>query len=556
MTRPHRLRLGILADGTELSRWQRSVLEALQVGGDVDLAALIVDGSSDDGLRSTKLARRVLSDRTLWRLYNNLWVVRRSHAIQRIDCSDLLDGVPRIDVVPQRIGRWSQHFAPDDLDRVRSLDLDVLIRFGFGILRGDVLESARHGVWSFHHDDERVIRGGPPSFWEVADGLPTTGVLLQKLTDKLDAGVPLARVTVRTVGYSYPRNRDRAAFAAHVLPARVARAVRHGWLDPGTLPAASSDAPIKRDPTNVQMLRFAVEQSVRAIGARARGIGIGARWGIGVGRSSPVDPVTVPDLEWLPERSGGYYADPFPGRREGLEAVIVEEFDERSGRGVISAIRRERGGWKVDSNVLDTDEHASYPFLLETDGELYCIPETAQGGQVSAWRCERFPDVWFDRRTILDEPVVDPTIVEFDGRWWLFGTLRGTDANSHLHLWSAPAWDGPWAPHPLNPVKIDVRSARPAGTPFIIDGVLYRPAQDCSRGYGGEVVINRVDRLDDTGFDETVVETVEIDPSTYDAGNHTLSYGGGMMAVDGKRRVIDLHRSRRELVARLRRIAR
>ena len=166
------------------------------------------------------------------------------------------------------VGRFSQYFPADAIAELRRHDLDVLLRFGFGILRGEVLDVARYGIWSFHHDDERVIRGGPPSFWEVDDGLATTGVLFQRLTDKLDAGVPLARATFRTVGYSYPRNRDRAALGAAVLPAKFARAVRQGIVEPDSLPVADASAVIRRDPGNGQMARFLARQSVRAVSAR------------------------------------------------------------------------------------------------------------------------------------------------------------------------------------------------------------------------------------------------------------------------------------------------
>ncbi len=44
--------------------------------------------------------------------------------------------------------------------------------------------------------------------------------------------------------------------------------------------------------------------------------------------------------------------------------------------------------------------------------------------------------------------------------------------------------EGPWEPHRRNPVKCDVRGSRPAGTPFVHGGELYRPAQDGSKRYG------------------------------------------------------------------------
>lgn len=550
-----RLRMGVLAPSTELAGWQRRVLEHLIEGDDVELAVVVVDAARVRRSRRERL-RQLFGVRGLWRLYNNAWVARRAAAIRRVDCEDLLGGLPQERVTPDLVGRHSQHFPPEAIERLRSHDLDVLLRFGFGILRGEVLEVARSGIWSFHHDDERVIRGGPPSFWEVADGHPTTGVLLQRLTKRLDAGVPLARATYRTVGHSYPRNRDRAAFGAAILPARVARATRLGHLDIARLPAARTDAPIRRDPTNREMLRFAVRHARRAVLARARSILVGARWAVGIAERDNGDRATPGpgELRWLPERPRGYDADPFPVEHAGVRAVLVEEFDEPAAHGVISAFTETAAGsWRRTSQVIDPGVHASYPFPVTVGDELFCVPETARAGRAEAWRCVALPDRWVRAHTLVEAPVIDPTVLHWQGRWWLFGTRRDGDPNAELWLWSADEFTGPWSPHPLNPVKIDVGSARPAGTPFVRDGVLHRPAQDCSNGYGGAVVINRVDRLDWSGFEETVVERADLRTDRYPVGNHTLAFGAGLVAIDGKRSVVDGDRSRRELIARLRR---
>ena len=551
---PPPLRLGVLAPGTRLARWQRCALEQLLERGDVELVVLVLDGSHATGRSAS--SRAPLDRRALWRLYNNRWVRARARSIGRVECADVLADAAVVHVVPERVGRYSQRFPPAAIEELRTHALDALLRFGFGILRGEVLDVPRHGIWSFHHDDERVIRGGPPSFWEVHDGLPTTGVLLQRLTDELDAGVPLARATFRTVGYSYPRNRDRAALGAAVLPAQVARAVRRGVLDPGALPAADASAPIRRDPDNRQMIRFLGHQTVRAVSARVRGVVAGAKWNVGVvpADGPALSSGTVAEAEWLPERRRGYYADPFPATRDGTTAVLVEDFDERSGVGVISALRRDdEGRWSVLPGVIAPGQHASYPSLVEVAGQLYCVPETARLGRVEAWRCMQFPDRWERAGTLLEVPVVDPTVVEWGGRWWLFGGRRDRDATSELWLWSAPSLFGPWSGHPQNPVKLDVTSSRSAGTPFELDGVLHRPAQDCSSAYGGAIVINAVVALDEERFEERPVGRIEADGGPYPLGRHTLSYGGGLLAIDGKRLVIDPRRSRRELVARLRR---
>jgi hypothetical protein len=88
-------------------------------------------------------------------------------------------------------------------------------------------------------------------------------------------------------------------------------------------------------------------------------------------------------------------------------------------------------------------------------------------------------------------------------------------------------------------VKCDLRSARPAGPLFIMDGALYRPAQDCSVTYGGAVVINRVERLTPEEFVERPVRRLA--PATqgpYPHGLHTLSGAGNVTLVDGKRHVL------------------
>ena len=67
-------------------------------------------------------------------------------------------------------------------------EADVAIRFGFGILKGDVLDAPTHGVLSFHHGDLREYRGMPSGFWEYLDGEDAAGVTLQRLSETLDGG--------------------------------------------------------------------------------------------------------------------------------------------------------------------------------------------------------------------------------------------------------------------------------------------------------------------------------------------------------------------------------
>jgi hypothetical protein len=204
--------------------------------------------------------------------------------------------------------------------------------------------------------------------------------------------------------------------------------------------------------------------------------------------------------------------------------------------------------------VLDTRVHTSYPFLFEHDGSVYMLPETSAANELALYRADPFPRTWRRIATLLaGVPVVDASLVEHDGRWWIFATRSDLGDNHSLSIWHATELLGPWNAHRGNPVKTDIRSARSGGTPFVIDGTLYRPAQDGSRTYGGRVILNRVERLTTTEFRETPVVSVTPQRGTaYPDGLHTLSAAGRRTIVDGN--VMHLRRDalRRTVLAMVR----
>ncbi|MGL4396098.1 MAG: glucosamine inositolphosphorylceramide transferase family protein, partial [Hyphomicrobium sp.] len=79
---------------------------------------------------------------------------------------------------------------------------------------------------------------------------------------------------------------------------------------------------------------------------------------------------------------------------------------------------------------------------------------------------------------------------------------------------------------------VDARSTRPAG-PLWMDGAhLIRPTQDCSTGYGGQVTLNRIERLDEGAFAETAIGTIAFDAGLNVRGPHTVVRGAGLELID------------------------
>jgi hypothetical protein len=192
--------------------------------------------------------------------------------------------------------------------------------------------------------------------------------------------------------------------------------------------------------------------------------------------------------------------------------------------------------------VFAFSSHASYPQLIEHSGDIYCIPETLAQRRVQLFRADPFPNRWVPDTVLLqDFAGADATVCQHDGRWWLFVGNHDDQDETKLFVFYATDLRGPWQPHAANPVKCDLRSARPAGPLFWLDGALHRPAQDCSRTYGGAVVVNRIERLTPQEFLERPVQHLRpAAQGPYPHGMHTLSGAGNVTLVDGKKHVISV----------------
>ena len=118
----------------------------------------------------------------------------------------------------------------------------------------------------------------------------------------------------------------------------------------------------------------------------------------------------------------------------------------------------------------------------------------------------------------------------------MFCTKQGDEDQTDLYVFFASQWRGPWQPHPLNPVKSDTRSSRPAGACVTIDGHLHRPAQNCARRYGAGLTINRIVELSPRAFrEEPVLSLRPSDASLWPHGMHTINGIGDVTIVDGLR---------------------
>jgi hypothetical protein len=267
---------------------------------------------------------------------------------------------------------------------------------------------------------------------------------------------------------------------------------------------------------------------------------------------------------WLPDAGPWrYLADPFGLVRGDALHVFVEAYDYRTKRANIERHELSLDGlaWRSKQVVLDLPVHLSYPYVFEHGGETWMLPETHQANELALYRGDASLNRWERFAPLLQGlPVADASLIEFEGRWWLFYTLVGKGGRDQreLHVAHADSLFGPWRECAGNPVLTDLAGARPAGRPFVdAGGDVCLPVQDCSGGYGSAT---RMLRMLELTPDRIRIEalslrlTGDLVSNEFTAGLHTLSACGDFTLIDVKR--IDRSRGRQwlDLKRRVRRL--
>lgn len=202
--------------------------------------------------------------------------------------------------------------------------------------------------------------------------------------------------------------------------------------------------------------------------------------------------------------SARFVADPFLFERHGTVYLFMEVMDAVSNKGLIGWAELDDNGWRFAGVALEERFHLSYPQILESEGEVYMIPETSDEQSVRLYRASTFPSKWEYWSTLLEgETYSDASLFKHDGLWWMLVESSSGPSFDTLRLFLSSHLEGPWSEHPCSPiVKGDAKAARPAGPPVWLDGMLIRLAQDCREVYGRAVFGFEVVRLSPALYEE------------------------------------------------------
>ena len=550
------LRIGVLVDGDMLPAFGRQILDDISESSFTTVVCYVVNRAAQPASPTGAARwRKRLTGIGTTRWWQQIGYLLYVHFVSRrrqpapdperlVSCADLMAENAVLEIMPQQ-SRHIDRFSTGDVERLRALKLDVILRFGFRILRGEALTVARHGIWSFHHGDSTEYRGGPPYIWELIEGNPRSGVVLQVLREQLDAGPVLARAMFATASsLSAAENAFAPYWGGQHFVIRELNSLHRDRRahDPvlSSGPAAyRGSRPLYRMPSSGTVARWLARVAARRLVDRALTLRRNAHWRVALRRSETplyAEPTrgALQEFRWIEGPADAFWADPFLLERAGHTWLFFEELDYRTDKGSLRCGRLSESGELLDvRTVLARPYHLSYPHVFSHEGEVFMLPESEESGTVDLYRARRFPDDWILERTLLNIKTVDSTVFEVDERWWMLTSPMIVDSHAPItYAFTAPSLFGPWTLASNTPVSDDVRHARCGGQVFRHQSELWQPAQDCSGRYGRALVFTKL-RVGLHGISKSVATVIEPNWLPRMVGTHSYNRAGPWEAIDG-----------------------
>ena len=185
----------ILTDGQHVKKWVADIVEFVSDSPDFVVTGVIVNNGNKPS-NSTFLYRGL-------RYLDSKFFKAKSNPFQTVSLNLDTNLIYSTTPIQKQFSDWLDE---DCLSFLREKQPDLILRFGFRILRGPILAMPKFGIWSLHHGDNKVNRGGPPGFWEVVRQEEISGVTLQQITEDLDGGKVIGRAFTKTDLLSFHRN--------------------------------------------------------------------------------------------------------------------------------------------------------------------------------------------------------------------------------------------------------------------------------------------------------------------------------------------------------------
>ena len=426
----------------------------------------------------------------------------------------------------------------EEIKKIKKLNLDVLIRGGSGILKGDILEVCKNGILSFHHGDNDFYRGGPPGFWEVYNQEPSTGFIIQKLNEVLDNGDVIFKGNIPT-SFFYKLNVCKLFLKSNIFLHKILEKISKDINSVNYFPKTQDDVKIFEIPKFYQSIFYLFKTLL--LGTKKifnELFGWSFIWNVSYQFTSDWKNPVLKRSKIIENPKNRFLADPFVIKFDNRRTIFVEDYSFKTKKGKISAYDIKSEGYQEIGIVLEEKFHLSYPFLIKSNQNLFMVPETHEANDIRMYKCTDFPLKWKLHKILIKNiRAVDNNIIKYNNKYWLFTNKDSSDVGdfaSELHIFYADELDSTsWKSHPKNPVIFDSKKARNGGKILSDDDHLYRVFQkhDFDK-YGASLGISKIKILTENEYQEEIFMNLLPDFDEKILGIHNFTFDTDIIAND------------------------
>lgn len=209
---------------------------------------------------------------------------------------------------------------------------------------------------------------------------------------------------------------------------------------------------------------------------------VGGQWFVGYRRKyeKKFNIIETPKGMWI--------ADPIMYTVNGEHYLFVEVFEEKKKKAAIGYYQFETGKPVYKGIIIENSYHMSYPCVFEYNGEHYMIPESSANDSISLYKAEHFPEKWTKEIDLVKgEKYVDSTVVSNDEGIFIL-SYKTTKNGWQLVQFILDMENK--SVKEKSTIDYNENVGRPGGYVFCGNK---RPAQDCRKKYGENLLIYEVD---------------------------------------------------------------
>ena len=534
------MKIGIILDSTKVSWYIYDLIKWIKKNPNLNLEVLIIQNIENKRRPLLNDSFSKIVDRILFKIVNILekkiifkkYAQYKKHFLE-YDLTDLNIKELKVEFDNSN-NRERFKYNDETVNKLKKLDLDIIIRGGSGILTGKILNSCKYGVISFHHGDNLVNRGGPPGFWEVYERNFKTGFTIQILTEQLDGGNVLKRGNFRTENFYTLNKLTLIERSNHYMKTMLNDICYNG------LPSFMKNYPyinrIYKAPNFIQSIKYLFKILYSKIKILITNIIFDRVWYVGY-QNETFDKINHTNSKILKNPKNSFLADPFIIEHNKENYIFVEEYNFKIKKGVVSVYKIFKNNSQRVGVAIEENFHLSFPFIFEYESNYFMVPETSEAKEIRIYKCEEFPLKWKHEKSIFKNVrSVDPIIFKHNNLWWLMTSFSSTGHGIESELQIFYSENGPltnkWISFKKNPVIIDPALGRNGG--FLRkNNKIFRVAQSFGfNTYGENIHIQEIITLNQDNFVVKNFARINLEFSENLFGMHHLNNNNNFTVYD------------------------